>query len=222
MAKSPAKSDAKEVVGEVLLKNVRLSFAALFTPQEQENEDGTIRQSFKANFLIPKAGEPNNNVAKIKAAANEAKAKKWGTDPKDWPKLKPEKVCLRDGDLEDWDGYADHFYLSTNSKVDRKPQVITNRKDKDGKWIKAEPGHERTPYSGCFVNALVRLWAMDDKKYGKRLNCSIEVVQFLRDGEAFGAAPVDVNDKFSDDMVGDEAELGNDDAGEEADDLDLI
>lgn len=212
-------TEKKEVVGEVLLRNVRLSFAALHEPAEMEGEDDNgntvIRRFYKANFLIPKEGDEFKNVAKIKKAADEAKSKKWGSNPKDWPKLKPERICLRDGDMENWDGYAGMLYVSANSPVDRKPQVITNRKDKDGNWIKAEPGHERNPYSGCYVNALVRLWAQDNKKGGKRINASLEVVQFLKDGEAFGAAPVNPNEKFTDDMVGDDADLGDSDDGDD-------
>lgn len=208
-------ADKKEIVGEVLLRNVRLSFASLHEPAEMESDDGTTRRFYKANFLISKTGDEMKNVAKIKAAADEAKTKKWGSDQKDWPKLKPDRICLRDGDLENWDGYAGMFYVSANSTLDRKPQVITNRKDKDGNWIKAEPGHERNPYAGCYVNALIRLWCQDNKQ-GKRLNASVEVVQFLKDGDAFGAAPVNPNDRFTDDMVGDDAEL--DDSGSEDDD----
>ena len=209
-------ADKKEIVGEVLLRGVRLSFPALFQPQERENDDGEVRKVFRANFLIPKKDDEFKNVANIKKAADEAKAKKWGTDPKSWPNLKPEKLCLRDGDLEDWDGFAGNYYLSASSPVERKPQVITNRRDAEGRWVKAEPGHERCPYAGCYVNALVRLWAQDDKKYGKRINASVEVVQFLKDGDAFGAAPVDPNERFTDDMVGTEGEIGvsqDDDGG---------
>lgn len=202
-------AEKKEIVGEVLLRNVRLSFPALFQPQERESDDGTMRKIFKANFLIPKKGDQFNNVAAIKVASDQAKTKKWGSDQKTWPKLKPEKLCLRDGDLEDWDGFAGNYYLSASSPVDRKPQVITNRKDAEGKWVKAEPGNERCPYAGCYVNALVRLWAQDDKEYGKRINASVEIVQFLRDGEAFGAGPVDANEKFTDDMVGSDGDLGD-------------
>ena len=149
----------------------------------------------------------NELVAKIKKAAHDVKIKAFGPNEKDWPKLKPDRVALRDGDLEDWDGYEGHFYLAANSA--RKPQIITNRKDKDG-WIPAQEGAPGAPYSGCFVNALVRLWVQNNE-HGKRLNASLEIVQFLRDGEAFGAAPVDPNEKFGDDMVGDEGGIGDDD-----------
>lgn len=210
---------SNEVVGEVILTDVRLSFFNGFQPAKDRTSKAgeLIKGKYGANFLLEKGTDgTKKNIAKIRKAGNDAKQKRWG-DEKNWPKLKPEKVCLRDGDLEDYDGYEGCFYLSTNN--DKKPQIITNRKDKDGKWIEAEEGHKNAPYSGCYVNALVRIWAQDNE-HGKRLNASVEVVQFLRDGEAFsGAAPVDPNEKFTDDMVGDEGSIGDEDEREEEEDL---
>mgnify|MGYP000011710398 FL=1 len=208
-------ADQKDVIGEVILRDVRLSFAHLFEAQEQENDDGTMRYTYNAAFLFDKKDDPYKNKARIQKAADEAKAKKWGSNPKDWPKLKPEKICLRDGDLEDYDGYEGQLYVSSNSPQTRPPQVVTNRRDaKTGSWIEAAPGQKNSPYSGCYVNAVVRLWAQDNK-HGKRINASLEVVQFLRDGDAFGAAPVNADDKFTDDMVGDVADIGDDDDGDD-------
>lgn len=211
---------AEAPIGEVILKNVRLSFADLFVPQERKSDDGSTRRTFKANFLIPK-DDSEGNLKKIKAAADQVKAKKWGADPKKWPKLKAERVCLRDGDEESWDGYAGMWYVSANTNEDRPPSVVTNRKDKDGKWIPARQGEAGCPYSGCYVNAIVRLWAQDSTDYGKRINATLESVQFRAKGEAFGAAPVDPNDKFSDDDVSDEADYDadDDDADDDADSM---
>jgi hypothetical protein len=210
-------ADEKEVIGEVILKDVRLSFFNGFRPAPDKINPKTkevIKGSYGANFLMEK-GTPGTkaNQAKLKKASHDAKVKKWGENEEKWPKLKPEKLCVRDGDLEDYDGYEGHIYLSANSP--RPPQIITNRKGKDNKWIEATEGAPGAPYSGCYVNALVRLWAQDNE-HGKRLNASLEVVQFLREGQAFGAAPVDPNEKFTADMVGDEGSIGDD---EDDDDL---
>lgn len=202
----------KEVIGEVLLRDVRLSFADIYKPAKDRKDSKTgeiIKGKHGANFLMEKGTEGTKaNQAKIKKAGHDAKVKKWGANESSWPKLKPEKLCLRDGDLEDYEGYEGNLYLSANSE--RKPQVITNRKGKDGRWIEATEGGQNSPYSGCRVNALVRLWVQDNE-HGKRLNASLEVVQFLADGPAFGAAPVDPNDRFTDDMVGDVGEMGDED-----------
>jgi hypothetical protein len=195
----------------VILKNARLSFPALFEPDERESDDGTTRRVYKAAFLIPKDNDPEGNMKKLRAAADQAKAKKWGPDKSRWPKLKADRVCVRDGDEESWDGYAGMMYVSASSPVERPPPIVTNRKDKDGRWIQARPGERGAPYAGCYVNAIVRLWAQDDKRYGKRINASLESVQFRADGDAFGASPVDPNSKFTDDDVSDEENYGDDD-----------
>jgi hypothetical protein len=216
----------------VTLLSVRLSFASLFEPNRQKNEDGTERETWKSNFLIGKDDAKNMQavymgkrmpiLAALKAASNAAKTKKWG-DEKKWPKLKPEKLFLRDGDLEDWDGYAGNFYVSANAPLDKKPGVVTNRKDASNRWIEAEPGGRGAPYSGCYVNAVIRVWAQDNE-HGKRVNSELKTVQFVKDGESFGAAPVDPNEMFSDDMVGEEGSIGddaveNEDEGEDMDGL---
>lgn len=209
---------AEEVIGEVILKDVRLSFFNGFKPSKDrvDKKTGeTIKGNYNANFLMEKDTPGTKaNQAKLKKAGHDAKVKKWGANEANWPKLKPEKLCVRDGDLEDYDGYEGHLYVSANSN--RPPQIITNRKGKDGKWIEATEGGPNAPYSGCYVNALVRLWVQDNE-HGKRLNASLEVVQFLRDGDAFGAAPVDPNERFTDDMVGDVGDIGGED-----DDDDLV
>lgn len=208
-----ATAEKETPIGEVMLKNVRLSFADLFQPgKPQKNDKGEmVPGKYKANALMEKGTkETKANIAKIQKAAEDVKKKKWGDKI---PKLKPEKVCLRDGDLEDWEGYAGCFYLSANNK--EQPQLITRRKDAKGKWIPAKAGEI---YSGCYVNMLVRLWAQDSEEYGKRLNASVEVVQFNGHGEAFGGgAPIDPNEKFAE-IEADEGEDYDADEGEEEDD----
>ena len=42
-------------------------------------------------------------------------------------------------------------------------------------------------YSGCYVNAIVELWSMNNE-YGKRICGNLLGVQFFRDGEAFASS----------------------------------
>lgn len=173
---------------EVRLENVRLSFAHIFRAQKpkKKNEDGTeAAPKFNCSFLIPKDTKQGKaNVERMKEAMRAARDAKWGKNP---PKLKPEKMCLRDGDQEDWDGYEGHMYVSASNT--RRPVVLDRNKtpltEEDGK-----------PYSGCYVNAVVRIWCQDNA-HGKRINASLEGVQFVKDGDAFGAAPLD-EDAFDD------------------------
>lgn len=215
---------------KVVLMNVRASFLSVYEPNRQKQDDGSIRETWKGNFLIDKdAIKDGSAKAKymgkvmpvmdaLKKASAAAKAKKWGENPDKWPKLKPEKVFVRDGDLEDWDGYEGNRYVSASAQIQDKPAVVTSRKNKDG-WIPAEPGGQGSPYSGCYVNATIVVWAQDNE-HGKRVNAQLKAMQFYADGEAFGAAPTDPNDDFDDDMVGEEGDIGDDDFGGDADEGD--
>ena len=164
-------SEAKKQVGKVIVLGARLSFASLFEMNRQKQDDGTVRETWKANLLIPKT-ELKGMIGKfegkrmplqqaLKLAGAEAKEKKWGSEAK-WPKLKPDRTYFRDGDLENWDGYAGCFYISANAQPADRPGVLTNRKDAEGKWIPAHPGGMAAPYSGCYVNATLIVWCQDN------------------------------------------------------------
>ena len=156
------------VDGQITLTNVRLSFADIF--KAKAVNDGEPR--FSANFLLDK----EKDKAQIKKVGDEIR--RLETTTFKGKKLPADKVCLRDGDEKDYIGFAGTLYVSAANK--RRPTVV----DRDKSPLSAEDGK---PYSGCYVNAIVRLWAQDNQ-FGKRINASLEVVQFLRDGEPFGAA----------------------------------
>jgi hypothetical protein len=211
-------------LGEVILKDVRLSFADLFKPgKPQKNDKGeTVPGKYKANFLMKKGTDgTKENMAKIKAAADQVKADKWGK-PEKWPKLKPDRVFLRDGDLENWDGYEGCYYVSANNPD--QPVLVDKVKDEKGKLLELTiaNGGPKKLYSGARVNAIIRIWAQDSAEYGKRMNCSVESVQFYKHDEPFsGHKPVDPNSKFDDieDDDDDENEIGG---GRETEDSGLI
>lgn len=216
---------------EVMMKDVRLSFADnLFDaevgePRKNGKHKGKIPHRWSSNFLIPKSNTAL--VQAIKDAMREARDQKWPQDP---PKIKADKLCLQDGDEVEYAGYADHYYLSasrtayggSDGQPPRRPFRIIDRnkvKKEDGStgFPDLTPGDGR-PYSGCYVNAIVRIWAQDDPDYGKRINASIEAVQFWRDGEAFGGGKkVDVNAAF-DEFGGDDGFDEGSTSGEPADD----
>lgn len=162
---------------EIKLKNVRLSFPDLFEPRAFKPGD---KPKYKATFLVPKGSEQ----AKAIEAAIEAVAKeKWpgnGPKVKDWRKILPSirgnsnKCCWQDGDTKSYDGYEGMMAFSAGNLarptlLDREKTVLT--KD-DGK-----------PYAGCYVNAVLDLFAYDNS--GDGISASLGGVQFVRDGEAF-------------------------------------
>ena len=169
--------------GKVRLRNVRLAFANLFVPKSF-NDDPALKPKYSCSFLIAKeTKEGAETLATVKAAMKATYDYKW---PKDGPKLKPNQICLRDGDDESYEGFAGHMYLACSSErrptiVDRDRSPLTEADDK--------------VYSGCIVNATVRIWAQEND-WGKRLNCSVEAVQFVSPGERVGAKAVNPLEEF--------------------------
>lgn len=149
------------------LKNVRLSFPALF--QAKSAQQGG-EPKFYAAFLIPQEDPQIKSIANAIVAVT---AEKWGDKPP-----KGIKTCLRNGDEKDFDGYEGHMYVSASSQ--KRPLVI----DRDRTPLGAEDGR---PYAGCYVNAIIRLWAQDNQ-YGRRINAELSGVQFLKDGDPFGGS----------------------------------
>lgn len=167
---------------EVKLKNARLAFAAdLFNLKK--GDDGY--EAFGCGLLLAK---DHPQIAEVRAAEESVGKEKFGAK---WPQVKKDlvannKLALKDGDAKSWDGYEGNWYLSPRSKT--RPTII----DRDRSPLAEKDGK---PYSGCYVNAIVDIWAMDSSDYGKRICCGLKGVQFLRDGDAFsGNKPADAND----------------------------
>lgn len=163
----------------VKLRNVRISFPALFEARAMDG--GTPKYS--ATFLLNK----KTDAAQIKVlqdAINEhLKLKNKGG------KLPANKVCLREGSEKEFDGYGDAVMYVSASNV-RRPLVV----DLQGNPLVANDGK---PYAGCYVNANIDIW-WQDNQYGRRVNASLRSVQFVKDGESFGAGPLDATKEFDD------------------------
>ena len=166
------------------LSNVRLSFPSLFKRSEFDGKEG----KFEATFLVNKESQ-----AKL-IAEIEAKIALIQKDNK--VKVSPDKICLKDGDFVDYDGYEG--CMSIKAGANRRPTVI----DRDKTPLVEDDGK---PYAGCYVNAVLELW-FQDNSYGRRINCNLLGVQFSKDGDSFGAGDTDVSDDFDafedDDMLG--------------------
>lgn len=173
---------------KVMLKDVRLAFPSLFK-QSAPKAGGEL--AFSASFLIPK---DHKNIAALNAAIDTVGKEKWGVKAAAVLKAlrSADKTCLHNGDAKsEYEGFEGNMFVSARSKV--RPTVLSQTREElteaDGK-----------PYSGCYVNVSLELWAQDNS-YGKRVNAQLRGVQFLRDGDAFagGARPADA-DEFEDEI----------------------
>lgn len=161
--------------GQVTVINARASYLHCFKAKAFSSGEG--EPSFSVSLLLDK----KKDAAQIKKIGDEIR--RIEADKFKGKKLPADKVCLRDGDTKDAPEYEGMMFLTASNK--KRPVVI----DRDRTPLTAE---DNKPYSGCYVNAVVRLWAQDNQ-FGKRVNCSLEVIQFVKDGEPFGAPPVDLD-----------------------------
>ena len=162
------------------LKNVRLSFPALFQKAIFEGNAG----KYEATFLIHKDDQADL-ITQINGKIDAFLEEKFGKGKV--PKA-VKRTVFKDGDEVDYDGYENHMAFKAGS-ANRRPTVI----DRDKTPLIEEDGK---PYAGCYVNAVVSLWYSDHPKGGKQVLGNLMGVQFAKDGDAFGAGNEDVTDEF--------------------------
>lgn len=183
---------------KVQLSNVRLSFPTLFEAKKV-GDDGELKYS--ACFIIDPASA---NARTLSKAVDATAEEKWGAKAKAIlaELKKKDRVCYHEGPKvnssgEVYDGFEDMHHVNSSNKA--RPTVI----DRDRSPLQAGDGK---PYGGCYVNAILELWAQDHPKYGKRINATLSGVQFVRDGDAFvGGTPARAED-FDDLGVEEEGE----------------
>lgn len=198
-----SKSPTSEVIR---LQNVRLSFARLFKPEPFE--EGGVK-TFQATFLLDPSDE--KQAAKIKEIISAGKALVAEAFGKKATLKDLKGICFGKGDKLPtvYEGYEGMFYVRTANTT--RP-AVANRK---GEPVAEEDGTE-VPYSGCYVNGTLTLW-IQNNKFGKRINANLRGVQFVRDGEAFGQAPISAEEEF--DALEDNSPAdSSDDFGDDFDD----
>jgi len=173
---------------KLTLKNVRLSFPSIFKPQA--GQDGG-EPKFNATLLFAPDSE---NTKAIQAAITSVAKEKWGDKAAAIvSKLAEEKrICFHkspktnaNGDV--YAGFEGMYWVSASNKA--RPSV----RDRDGKTeLNSQDGK---PYGGCYVYAVLDIWAQDNS-YGKRINASLMGVQFFKDGEAFSGGGAASDEDF--------------------------
>jgi hypothetical protein len=179
---------------KVKLTNVRLAFPDLF---EAKQFDGEGDFKFSATFLIPKSAPANKE---IEAAILKVAKDKWGAKAESILasiKGNNQKYGYRDGvEKPEYDGYEGCMYIRASNKA--RPLVL----DRDKSPLTAADGR---PYSGCYVNATITIFAYENK--GKGISASLGGIQFFKDGDAFAGGAVASEDDFDEVADGADAEL---------------
>lgn len=169
-------------VGELMLSNWRLAFSQGLW--EAQTVQGRGRPAFSCTLIAP---PDHPDIAKVKAALLQVAQAKWGQNGQQMLQALAAggRICLRDGNSKpDIEGFPGNLFISARTPT--RPLVIDqNRMDVDQASGKV--------YSGCYVNARVNIWAMENQ-HGRRLNAQLAGIQLFKDGEPFsggGAASAD-------------------------------
>ena len=162
--------------GHILIRNARLSYPKLFRAEAVKNDDAA-RPRYGCNLLVAKSDEAT--MAKVNGEiARLAKEKMKSVMPK------KKDISIRDGDGEDGDEHsAGCWIISANRQESQgRPTVL----DRDRSPLTES---DSKPYAGCYVNAVVGVYS--PKNWAGKVCFSLEVVQFAKDGEPFGAERID-------------------------------
>lgn len=187
-----ATANKKESPFQISLKNTRLLFAKIWVKEAQQAGQ---KPKYSAAFAMdPDTPDGKRNIALINKKIEELKLETW-KEKAAKVKIKDDRIALQDGnDMthsetgEVYDGCADMMVLTAKNerefpRVDRKRKRVTEEDD--------------VLYSGCYVNAVVRLYAITDQdKGGNGIFATLEAIQYLSKGERFGGKPVEADDVF--------------------------
>ena len=171
----------------IAIPNARLAFPDIWAPRVPDEGGGKAK--YGGLFIISPSAPV---VAELRNAFAAVAKEKWGTKADVILKaiIGQDKTCLHEGNVtkSQYNGFQDMLYVS--ARTEQRPTIVDRNRtpltQADGK-----------PYSGCYVTALVELYAQDNK-YGKRINAQLRGLQFSADGDAFAAGTPAAEDEFAD------------------------
>ncbi len=164
-----------------VLLNVVLSYPHLFKPQPP--------MKMAAPDSVPKYGarlrlQNLEQIDQVNAAIQEALVERFPT--KVPPAFSGERLCLRQDP-------ADKTWFVATSNAEQ--PGLRFRGNKEPVTLESPKEIRDKFYPGAIVNAAVRIWVQDND-YGKRVNASLEGIQWVKDGDRIGHAPVDLDEAF--------------------------
>lgn len=158
---------------------IRFSFLAIDKPK---SFDQNTQAKYQATALL----DPSNkaHAATIKQLQDAAAdlLKQAGLEREDLL-----SVCFGNGDKKKYDGYKGMIFLQASNEV--RPTLVDRNRNP------VAPGDKQFPYSGAHGILTCTLW-LQNNKFGKRINANLRALQFVKDGPAFGVAPVNADDEF--------------------------
>ena len=186
----------------IYISNARLSFPNLIEPQKRvDATTGKERISYNCELILP----PNDQgFAAFMKRYGELALEKWKEHAQAVMQMiqNDRKLrCYGQGEekvnqktFQPYNGYPGHVFITVGNQ--NAPQMIqADGKPVDPANTMAYQSQARKLYGGCYVNAAVKPW-LQENKHGRGIRCDLIAIQFLRDGESFGAGVTDASDMF--------------------------
>ena len=145
------------------LDNVTIHYPSLFEKATYKGKE----TNYQARFLIDKNDEAQ--VSAIQEIINDILVENNNKN------LNSERVCFRDGSEMEDEQYAGFYLLKASNRYP--PNVY--------ELDRTDTTNPDLVYAGCVVNAHVRFWYQSGD-YGKRLNATLNAVQFAKHGIRLG------------------------------------
>jgi len=169
---------------KVKLKDVRTSFV---NDLWEKGEFQGRPTGYGVTLLIP----PNHpQIKEIDDAVAAEKQAVWGGKKVRMIRDDPLHPCDEKEDFDMLDG--DWLYIRANNK--NKPTAFYG-----DELVETNDGRI---YSGCWVDAIIEIYAQAHKSYGNNINVSLLGVKFRRDDEAFAGGRTASREDFEDDDDG--------------------
>lgn len=154
----------------IVIRNVMLSYPHLFEPYVKAGDDPK-RARYGATFVLDKE-EHKEEIAALQAILVE-RQKEWFKK-----KIKPDNLCLRDGDMSGKPEYEGKMILAASDK-----KIAPNLLSRDGRRQVKES--DDMLYPGAIVNGRISLWKQDNE-HGQKINANLIGVQFMKHNERIG------------------------------------
>ena len=193
---------------KIFLDVVRLSFPVLITPQSFAKGQAP---KFQSTFLLDPSDKAHAKMIKeIKKQYKLVVAEAFG----EGTKIPANKRCFglakNHDKKKDYVGYEDMFYIATSN--DTRPTLAGKKRER------LDDDDVRTLlYAGAYVNTVVTLWTQDHEVGGKGVNANLRIIQFVKNGEAFGRGPASADEELKDVDIEDDDDDANDDWDDEED-----
>jgi hypothetical protein len=177
----------------------RMSFPTL-PPMAPKKDEATGRETFGVVMLLP----PGTDLAPYKAALKAAMVEKFGPNTAQWPKVKrkPDDVVKDFAAYNaesnkplagDWAGWT---MVGTAIVADYPPSVVHNYKEDGNRWARCVD--KREIFGGRWARAEIQAYYYPNN--GGGVTFGLRGVQLLKRDTAFGAAPINPDRAFADDV----------------------